>query len=228
MINTALIMEYLTALRINNNKEWYTAHKEERKKAEVEFEYLIQELLIRIGEFDHNIALNQPKELTFKLVRDTRFSSDKSPYNPTFRAHIGPKGKLPIPVGYYISISPDNMSFLGGGLFTDMFTDATSRIRDYIVKKPNELNEIVTKKTFMDNYVVKGTKLKKVPRGYDSDNEMAEYLKFKSYYLEYYVEDDVILDVDKFIELALKQFEIMKPFNTYLNEALEGFQMPIR
>lgn len=53
-------------------------------------------------------------DLTFKLVRDTRFSRDKSPYNPAFRAHISSMGKLPIPVGYFIMIKPGNQSFLGG------------------------------------------------------------------------------------------------------------------
>ena len=35
---------------------------------------------------DRQGGLRSPKELTFKLVRDTRFSHDKSPYSPAFRA----------------------------------------------------------------------------------------------------------------------------------------------
>lgn len=66
-----------------------------------------QQLIYGIGEFDNSVLHNIPKELTFKLVRDTRFSHDKSPYNPSFRAHISSMGKLPIPVGYYIMIKPN-------------------------------------------------------------------------------------------------------------------------
>ena len=101
-----LILKYLKDLSKNNNREWYHSHKSEYKSANSQFEDLLQELIFRIGESDSSILHNVPKELTFKLVRDTRFSHDKSPYNPAFRAHISSKGKLPIPVGYYIIISP--------------------------------------------------------------------------------------------------------------------------
>ena len=123
MINTQLILDYLTDLSNHNEREWYHAHKAEYKEANAEFEALVQELIFRIGEFDSSILNNQPKDLTFKLVRDTRFSNDKSPYNPAFRAHIASKGKLPVPVGYYLMVKPGGQSFLGGGLFADMFKD---------------------------------------------------------------------------------------------------------
>ena len=118
-MNTQLIIEYLSALSENNNREWYHANKEDYKKANAEFEELLQALILKVGEFDGSILHNNPKDLTFKLARDTRFSHDKSPYNPAFRAHISSKGKLPVPVGYYLMIKPGNQSFLGGGLFAD-------------------------------------------------------------------------------------------------------------
>ena len=131
-MNMELILNYLSELSRNNNREWYHEHKEEYREANAEFESLIQELILRIGENDSSILGNIPKKLTFKLVRDTRFSRDKSPYNPCFRAHISSRGKLPVPVGYYIMIRPGDQSFLGGGLFADMFKDATRMVRDYL------------------------------------------------------------------------------------------------
>ena len=101
-MNTQLIIDYLSELSMNNNREWYHAHKEYYKNANAEFENLLQTLMLEIGKFDSSILQSAPKDLTFKLVRDTRFSHDKSPYNPAFRAHISSKGKLPVPVGYYI------------------------------------------------------------------------------------------------------------------------------
>ncbi len=115
-MNTGLILNYLTELSENNNREWYHLHKAQYKEAEAEFEELLQRLILEIGKTDNRILHNVPKELTFKLVRDTRFSHDKSPYNPAFRAHIAAQGKLPVPVGYYLMIKPGNNSFLGGGL----------------------------------------------------------------------------------------------------------------
>ena len=87
-MNMSLIVNYLSELSMNNEREWYHAHKEDYKKANAEFEALLQALMLEIGNFDSSILNYAPKELTFKLVRDTRFSHDKSPYNPAFRAHV--------------------------------------------------------------------------------------------------------------------------------------------
>ncbi len=148
-MNTQIIIDYLSALNTHNNREWYHANKEDYKNANTEFEGLLKALILEIGKFDSSILHNNPKDLTFKIVRDTRFSHDKSPYNPAFRAHISSKGK-------------------------------------------------------------------------------AEYLKFKSWYLEYPLKDEEFIDANVFPAKAAEIFRIMKPFNDYLNKALDGFQMPAR
>ena len=125
-------------------------------------------------------------------------------------------------------IKPGGQSFLGGGLFADMFKDATEMIRDYITEHCEEFEEIIHVPEFQKYFSVQGTSLKNVPAGYDKEHPQAEYLKFKSWYLEYPVSDEVIADAEQFVEEATKLFEIMKPFNDYLNKALEGFQMPTR
>lgn len=227
-MNTQLMIDYLSALSMNNNREWYHANKEDLKRANAEFEELLQELIIEIGKFDDSILHNHPKDLTFKMVRDTRFSHDKSPYNPAFRAHISSQGKLPVPVGYYLMIKPGNQSFLGGGLFADMFKDATSMIRDYIVQNGDEWEKIIHEPAFEKYFTVKGTALKNVPAGYEKEHPQAEYLKYKSWYLEYPIQDAELNDAEAFLAKAVELFRIMKPFNDYLNKALAEFRMPSR
>ncbi len=227
-MNMQCIMDYLSALSTNNNREWYHANKDAYKKANAEFENLLQILILEIGKFDSSILHNSPKDLTFKLVRDTRFSHDKSPYNPAFRAHISAEGKLPVPVGYYLMIKPGNQSFLGGGLFADMFKDATVMVRDYIVRNGGEWERIIHDSEFEKHFTVQGTALKKVPAGYDKEHPQAEYLKFKSWYLEYPLKDEEVKDSETFSARAAEIFRIMKPFNDYLNRALVKFQMPAR
>ena len=227
-MNMSLIVNYLSELSMNNEREWYHAHKEEYKKANAEFEALLQALMLEIGNFDSSILNYAPKELTFKLVRDTRFSHDKSPYNPAFRAHISSKGKLPVPVGYYLMIKPGGQSFLGGGLFADMFKDATTMVRDYIVQNGSELEAILKEPAFQNYFTIQGSALKNVPAGYDKSHPQAEYLKFKSWYLEYPIKDEELYDAEAFLTKAAGLFRIMKPFNDYLNRALVNFQMPAR
>ena len=227
-MDTQLILDYLTDLSTNNNREWYHANKDAFKKANAEFESLLDALILEIGTFDSSILQNNPKDLTFKIVRDTRFSHDKSPYNPAFRAHISSKGKLPVPVGYYLMVKPGDQSFLGGGLFADMFKDATSMVRDYITGNGPELEQIIHAPEFEKHFTLQGTALKKVPAGYDKEHPQAEYLKYKSWYIEYPVKDSELSDASASIKKAAGLFCLMKPFNDYLNKALSKFEMPKR
>lgn len=227
-MNTQMIMDYLTQLSANNDRDWYHAHKAEYQAANAQFEELIRSLILQIGEFDGSVLGHAPRELIFKLVRDTRFSQDKSPYNPAFRAHISSMGKLPIPVGYYLMLKPGGQSFLGGGLFADMFKDATRMVRDYISEHGGEWEAIIAAPSFRECFTVKGNALKNVPAGYPKEHPQALYLKHKSWYLEYPVRDEELADSELFLFKAADIFRRMKPFNDYLNKALTGFKMPER
>lgn len=222
------IISYLSGLEKNNNRDWYHEHKEQNRVAQNEFEELIQALIFEIGHFDSSILHNSPKDLTFKLVRDTRFSHDKSPYNPAFRCHIASAGKLPVPTGYFLSIQPNNQSFLGGGLFADMFKDATQQVREYIFKNADEFLSIVNNPHFCNVFKVMGTALKNVPKEYPADCSVAEYLKFKSWYIEYPFDAFQLQDRAAFVTFAAEKYALMKPFNDFLNRALVGFTMPSR
>lgn len=226
-MNLKVILDYLAALEQNNNREWFHANKQQYAQANEAFEELVRSLTVAVKAFDETVLVTEPKELTFKLMRDTRFSRDKSPYNPAFRAHIAPKGKLPIPVGYFVMIRPGDRSFLGGGLFADMFKDATRLVRDRIAAHGGAWEEIISAPAFTERFTVGGAALKNVPRGYDAAHPQAEDLKKKSWYLEFPVSDKRLQEGD-FVQYAAEIFEKMRPFNAFLNEALEPFQMPSR
>ena len=73
-----------------------------------------------------------------------------------------------------------------------------------------------------------GTALKNVPAGYDKEHPQAEYLKCKSWYLEYPIRDAEFDNAQALIKKAAALFKCMKPFNDYLNRALTGVEMPLR
>ena len=125
-------------------------------------------------------------------------------------------------------IKPGNQSFLGGGLFADMFKDATTMVRNYIVQNGKELESIINEPEFQKYFTIRGTALKNIPAGYDKSHPQAEYLKFKSWYLEYPIKDEDLYNTEAFLTMATELFRIMKPFNDYLNRALANFQMPTR
>ncbi len=221
------ILPFLTALKENNSLEWMHQNKAWQREAASQFEALLGGIVGDLATSEPALAALNPKELVFRMNRDTRFGRDKSPYTPAFRAHISPAGRAPVPVGYYLCIAP-GASFLGGGLFASMFQDATQRIRDAILKDGAEFEEMIKAPDFAQRFTLSGERLKNVPRGYDSAHPQAKYLKFKSWYIESPVKDEALNDLTAFRERAVQEFRCMRPFNAFLNRALDGFQMPER
>ena len=54
-MDTQIILNYLSQLSKNNNREWYHEHKKENKAANEQFEQLVQELIYGIGTFDKSV-----------------------------------------------------------------------------------------------------------------------------------------------------------------------------
>lgn len=221
------VLPFLAALREHNSLVWMHANKAWYQEAAGEFEKIVAALLKRLAEENPDYLRVSPKELTFRLNRDTRFSKDKSPYTPAFRAHLSPAGRAPVPVGYYLHVEPGNV-FVGGGLFAPQFPSATALVRDYILSHGPELETIVQAPDFTRHFILTGEKLKNVPKGYPPDFPQGEYLKHKCWAVESHLADDTLNDPDAFCRCAYSLFSLMRPLNDYLNQALIGFTMPPR
>ena len=85
-MNGESILAYLSQLSLHNDREWFHANKSAYREAREAFEELVRVLTLELHARDASIPLADPRTLTFKLMRDTRFSQDKSPYNPAFRS----------------------------------------------------------------------------------------------------------------------------------------------
>lgn len=78
-MDVSVIFQFLKDLAANNNREWFQGHKDEYLKAQKEFEELLTAIIARISLFDESIVGIQAKDCTYRIYRDTRFSSDKTP-----------------------------------------------------------------------------------------------------------------------------------------------------
>ncbi|WP_139652663.1 DUF2461 domain-containing protein [Raoultibacter phocaeensis] len=226
-MSTENILAFLSDVRDNNSLEWMHAHEPQKKQAQADFLDFVQACIDDLSALDPSLAHLEAKDLVFRINRDTRFSQNKAPYNPVFRAHISQAGRMPIPVGYFISIAPGS-SFAGGGLFAPNFKDATKMVRNAIAEQPEAFLAIVEDDAFKRRFSFVGMPLKRVPQGFDAENPAAEYLKCKCWAVEEAVPDDVVADGDALRARLLESFRAMRPFNEFLNRALEGFEFPKR
>lgn len=219
------MLSFLAGLEANNNREWFHAHTQERKEASEAFKRLVQELIFEIGAFDERVLFHNPADLIYRIPRDMRLPNQPAPYNPTFRAHIGPKGKQPFPVGYYICIAANGKSFLGGGISVDFDRELTHRLREHIQWHGDELQAILEAPEFQKHFVLKGTALKKAPKGYDPFHPYIDLLRYKCMYAEGKLTERTLM-AKRFPQRAGELFRMVKPFIDFLNEAVGDYVLP--
>lgn len=212
-------LSFLRKIKKNNNTEWMKANKEEYLEARKEFEFLVQELIVRLSQWDDRFTFLEPKNCIFRFNRDIRFSDNKNPYKENFAAFFGIGGKKSTLPGYYVSISPKEI-FVGGGLWQPE-PDKLIKVRRYVADHGDELQKIIKDKKFVKTFGTLSDEdtLKRVPKGFDADHEFANFLKLKSFIAskEFTATEALDKNFGKNIDKALKD---LKPLNDFLHKAL--------
>ena len=71
-------LRFLQDLSLHNDKEWFDANKDRYLEAKAAVETLAGELLTGIRSFDDTVGPLSPKNCTYRIYRDLRFSKDKT------------------------------------------------------------------------------------------------------------------------------------------------------
>jgi TIGR02453 family protein len=215
---------FLKQLARNNNKTWFDAHRPAYAAAKNEFEDFVSRVISALAVVDNDVKDLEVKDCTFRLNRDIRFSKDKTPYKVNMGASFNRGGKKSIFAGYYFHLEPGGKSFAGGGLWMPMAPELR-KIRQEIDYCFEEFQKIITDKKFKAQYkILENTpdiKLSNVPRGYDKENEAAEFLKLKSFLATKNISDKELLQPSLLRE-TVKSFSALMPLIKFLNKALEG------
>ena len=215
------IFAFLHALRLNNNHEWFEAHRPEYDQAKALFEDFIQGQIFR---FDAVQPLGDlaAKDAIFRIHNDMRFAKNKPPYKSHFSAVLAPDGRHSLRLPYYIHIMPGG-SLLAGGVHMPTSADLQA-IRAAIAEDPGPIKKVIEAPEFRKYFgEVSGEMLKTAPRGYAPDHPQIELLRHKQFLALHQLSDERVLEPD-FADYALSVFSAMKPFIDYL-QPLAGQQM---
>lgn len=224
------VLEFLDALRRNNDREWFAGHKDEYRRVQAITEELTSQLIDGISSFDSSVSGLTPRECTYRIYRDTRFSKDKLPYKTHIGIFICPGGKRSGRSGYYFHIEPSHppedgsavTTFLGGPLLSVglyMPDPAILKsLREEICYNGEEfVGNIRKAEGFQLNRL---NSLKRIPLGFPSDSPFAEYLKLRDIYLEMKVDEQFLLSPG-LIDTTVQAFATAYDFNRQLNRAVE-------
>lgn len=216
------VLDFLSDLRANNNREWFAANKGRYKEAEAIFNAFAEMLIAAVGEFDETIRGLTLRDCTYRIYRDTRFSHDKTPYKTHFGLYMCPGGKKSGNGGYYFHVEPSGGGMIGShmldvGIYMPEPTVLKS-VRDEIFDNGDEvLREmgIAAKAGFE---LDRSNSLKRTPVGYPIGSKWDEYLKLKDFHLSKTAGDDYLL-APGLVERAAADFRTAHGFMALMGRA---------
>ncbi len=212
---------FLSELASNNNRDWFQANKSRYEAAVREpalaFIDAIAPGLERISP--HFIASSRRSGGSLmRIYRDMRFSPNKTPYKTNigiqFRHELGKNVHAP---GFYVHIEPGSC-FFGAGIWRPD-AEALAAIRKRIDESPAAWKRARDAKTFATRFMLRGERLKRIPRGYASDHPLAEDLRRKDFIGVTNYEIGAITEPG-YLKEVLEAFSDAKPFMRFLCKAL--------
>jgi uncharacterized protein (TIGR02453 family) len=220
----AQTVQFLSALKENNNKPWFDTNRKTYETAKKNFAEVVQELIKSIGKFDKDIEETQleAKNCTFRINRDVRFSKNKDPYKTNFGASFNKGGKKANSAGYYLHID-SNQCFMAGGIWMPE-PEYLRKIRVEIDYNFDEFKNILKADAFKNTFtngLDRESSTVRPPKGYDETNPAIELIKLKSFTASSVIDSKEILKPN-FTDTVLAGFKAMQPYIAFLNRAIEG------
>lgn len=215
-------IQFFKKLKRNNNRSWFEKHKDDYEDfAKAPMQSFIFALQPYFATFAPEFELS-PKRSIFRIYRDVRFSKDKTPYKTHIAAHFVLRGKEKGFLGsdYYFHIEPGDV-FIGGGIYMPD-SDQLKKIRRAIAQRPEEFLSIIQNREFKRKFgLLKGDKLQRIPKGFDENHPMAEWLKLKQFFVGVDLPESSCYKAS-LVDTIAGVCKIAAPLVQFLNRAVMG------
>ena len=212
-------LAFLRSLTRHNDRDWFRLHKPEYEQhVRGPMVDLLARLAVDLRGFAPELVAD-PRVSLYRIYRDTRFSTDKSPLKTHVAAHFPSKdlsrGRS---AALYLEISPKRVR-IGGGLYMPASSDLRL-IREHIATGYRTLRRVVTGSAFREAVgALSGAKLVGVPKGYPASHPAMEYLRFKQFLAGREFEPTLAI-TDRFYPELLRTFREVAPLVRFLNAPL--------
>ena len=209
-------LDFLTALRHNNNREWFNEHKARYQAEHRRMIAFAETLRDRLSHYD-KLEPMSGKQILFRIYRDIRFSKDKRPYKTHFAGRFKRATKW-LRGGYYFHISPGE-SMVGGGFWGPEKEDLL-RIRQELAADARPLRQIIAEPNFQETFgELRGDTVKTAPRGFSRDHPDIDLIRHKQFIVRRDFTDAEVLS-PVFMDQLVESFRRMRPFFDYMSEVL--------
>lgn len=208
--------DFLSKLRNNNNREWFSEHKSDYIQSQEEMIAFADRVLAKLKESDHIETISGKKGL-MRIYRDTRFSKNKIPYKSGWSCGIK-RATAQLRGGYYYRIEPGS-SVIAGGFWGPEAKDL-KLIRYQIAQEPEELRNILDEMPLKSYFKeMHGEQLKTSPKGFSKEDPAIDLLRFKQFLLVKKFSNKEVLS-SGFADAIAEGFNKMRPFHDYFSYIL--------
>jgi uncharacterized protein (TIGR02453 family) len=216
---TPKALAFLRALKRNNDGAWFRAHRADYvAHIEAPLHRLLETLADDLSDVAPELACT-PRESTFRMYRDTRFSEDKTPLKTYVAFVLRPRG---FPKGsaasLYAQFEPGE-TWIGGGLYQPE-PQVRTAVREHIAANHRRLRAIVEAPGFRRTAgPLDGERMARVPRGFDPGHPAADYLTYRHWLVAHSLPGTLVAE-PAFYPTLLGIFRAAAPLIRFLNEPI--------
>ena len=214
-------LQFFIDLAPNNNKDWFDLNRKRYERSVKEpFRRFVQDVINEIGSSDERFKGLEAKDCIFRINRDIRFSSDKSPYKMMVSAVVAPEGKKSKAVnGVYFEFGPEHVRVYGGVYEIDK-----EDLR--LVREGIAADVVKFKKACSDPHFVKvfggkilGEKNKVLPKELKQAAEEEPLIFNKQWYFYTEFDPETLLSKD-ILSIVIDCYKAGRPVENYFNELI--------
>ena len=215
--------KFLRALAKNNDKTWFNEHKQQYEDhVRQPFLRLLTDLQPDLAQVSEHFR-SDPKTVggsLFRIHRDARFSSDKSPYKTWQGARLFHARRREVPApSFYVHLQP-GQCFVGAGLWHPE-PPTQRRVRQFIFDNPGSWKAAAHAPKFRKRYEFESSEvLSRPPRGFPAEFEMIEDLKHRNFVFSRHLEE-ADMTGPRLRQLLAADLVALGPFVDYLCAALD-------
>lgn len=218
------ILDFLKRLAADNNREWFTAHKDEYLDVKRRTEEIAEHLIAAVATVDTEAVRLSAADCTYRIYRDTRFSADKTPY----KTHVGifvnpPFGKKSLTCGYYLHLEPENVFFAAGTVCLP--SKIVTAIRLSIRENTDDYLRIIRSPGFAALFTTVGENpVKTAPKGFDRSWEHIDLVRPRDFVATAPLDLRTLPDAPaELAEYLLPYIREAARFNGFMNCTIEDF-----
>lgn len=219
-------LKFFRGLKRHNDRDWFLPRKEIfDTKVKAPLCELVESINAEFQKFAPEY-INDPKKAVYRIYRDMRFSTDKSPYkthlaaifprhggNPTNQRWANEREASP---GFYFHISAEGVG-VAGGLYGPQ-PDQLYAVRSWLAENHEAFRKAARAPEKLMSKL-QGESLQRVPKGFDPEHPAADLLKMKRWTFHAKLPADLAESPKLQVELV-KRFKAMLPVMELLNTAV--------